>query len=181
MVWGFRRPAPPNREGGAAVKKVWLIKGTTVHLTGDSILKARAAARHRHEVNASNTRGAGTNYDYHLKGTIGEQAQIQLMGLKRGPECSTSWSTNPDIWESNPHIEVKNGAAVARKLHFNANALWVVFGAENDDNPYVLRLKRMAMGRDVLEHAIVPLWLPRAANENWEIPDLITEIEVTVS
>lgn len=169
---------------------VVLERGKMITLSEENLEMALRAGERRHRVNASDTRGAGTNRFFHLKGCVGEMVLLQELGLRRSPEVLQTWSASVDAPEAQPPCESKCGVPLELKTKVHLHVLYVVITPwlpwtnREEAIPRHFRITRMAFGEQILRAQWVPLlgYCPRDGTRdlNWEIPGWIEQISVHV-
>jgi hypothetical protein len=110
--------------------------------------------KHRNLVNASDSKGAGQNLEYHIKGVAGEMATRQALGRLDLPLCLDRVDRNPDILNTQPMIEAKCGLPLVDINKVRRDLLYVVW--EYDDAKSELEIIRLAEGWKIIKDHIYP-------------------------
>jgi hypothetical protein len=163
--------------GKAAMKRSVIIRiGDTVCLTESENERCIILGDERHFVNASNNRGRGAHRDSHIKGVRGEKAGLKLAGLSRYPLVLGRADANPDIPETTPQIEIKNGLPFVEEKKLRLECLYVIL---KEIAPNVFQVTHMATGYEIKAHNMRPnnMICPRCPEQNLMVPVIYADDE----
>jgi hypothetical protein len=123
-----------QRCSGDLIPPAWLPRAGSWELfNDDELVVLEQIVKKRDDVNASNTRGGGTNLEFHRKGVFGEAVVRKLAGLPVDsvPALDT-WDSGPDLEMDGVMVEIKAGVPVEAKTKVRDGAWYVVVGLGPD-------------------------------------------------